>query len=268
MYDCRRWSMLSAFRAITADSTHEFYGSIPIHLVFPNRQYKLQFTSKLKKRQTLEQCWEFWNNRIFEHWQIIENLAFFKECKGLDELGLDCWELYALILTITDPLKRLKVLQSLRDGTLEIKPVFPFPYHWNQKSKATYNMIIGKKEMRKFWLLTNELAIRVDVPDKYIKDFMNASFSMLSKNASAEEQKPPPPVEEEATPYQPVISREHAIKVINSRMTPKYIDATPEMPRKTNLFKHLLPTPEPDTSTLGLNLELTQTPAGHFPLLS
>ena len=127
VYDCRRWSMLAAFRAITADSTPEFYGSIPIKLLFPQRQLKLQLTSKLKNRQSLEQSWEFWNNRIFHHWQIIENLMFLKDCKGLDELGLDCWEIYALILSIEDPLKRLKILQSLRNGTLEIKPVFSYP---------------------------------------------------------------------------------------------------------------------------------------------
>ena len=118
--------MLAAFRAITADSTPKFYGSIPIRLHFPQHKLKLQLTSKLKNRQILEQSWDFWNNRIFHHWQIIENLMFFKDYKGLDELCLDCWEIYALILTIEDPLKRLKVLNSLRNGTLEIRPVFSY----------------------------------------------------------------------------------------------------------------------------------------------
>ena len=161
---------------------------------------------------------------------------FLKDCKGLDELGLNIWEIYALILSIEDPLKRLKVLQSLRDGDLEIQPVFSYPYHWGAKARATYNMIIGKKEKRKFWLITKDMAIRVDVSAKYIKDFTHASLSMLSRNASAKEQKPLLPVAKEATPDQPAINLVPAVEIINSKMTPEYIGATPGLPQRTNLF--------------------------------
>ena len=135
--------------------------------------------------------------------------------------------------------------------------MFSYPHHWGAKARATYNLLIGKKEKRKFWLITKDMAIRVDVSDKYIKDFTHATLSMLSWNASAKEQKPLLPVAKEATPYQPAINSVPAVEIINSKMTPEYIGATPGLPQRTNLFKHLLPTTDLDPLTLGSNLEMT-----------
>lgn len=55
------------------------------------------FSSKLKRRKSLDDNWDYWNNKIFTHWQTIENLMIIRDFKGIKELDFTFLELFALI---------------------------------------------------------------------------------------------------------------------------------------------------------------------------
>jgi len=57
--------------------------------------------------------WEFWNNRIFDTWHLVENLFFIKEFRGIDALGATFAELLLLIQCIPNDEQRLKLLKSI-----------------------------------------------------------------------------------------------------------------------------------------------------------
>jgi len=105
--------MLGAFKASTAESMVDFAGTFDLTLMFNKRQYKTHLKSQHRKRLSMDASWEFWNNRIFDTWHLVENLFFIKEFRGIDALGATFAELLLLIQCIPNDEQRLKLLKSI-----------------------------------------------------------------------------------------------------------------------------------------------------------
>ena len=47
-------------------------------------------------------------------------------------------------------------------------------------------MIIKKKDKRMYWLIMNDKTLKVEVPENFYKDFLNAQLSVLPKSYPGE----------------------------------------------------------------------------------
>ena len=89
-------------------------------------------------------------------------------------------------MSIPDPILRLKVMQELQTGELEIAPVFPYPANWSKIGRNAWNMIIGKKYRKKYFLYLKNKTIQVTVPEKYLRDFVYATMNIQLKYSQKE----------------------------------------------------------------------------------
>ena len=77
--------------------------------------------------------------------------------------------------------QRLQLLEAVQKGELLAVPVHPFPRMSNKFAVRAYNKIIGKSGMRKYWLLSNDFALIVNIPVVDFRTFIHATLALVPK---------------------------------------------------------------------------------------
>jgi len=65
--------------------------------------------------------------------------------------------------------------------------VFPVPDFSNEWAKKAFYSLINKAYRRKYWLITKDFTIMVNISRKNFCDFINATLSLLPKELEARE---------------------------------------------------------------------------------
>lgn len=177
---CRRNAFLSALKALVAESIIDFEGKLDLKLIFSKREYKTQLKFRKKNVISIEKSWDHFNNQIFDNWKLIEDLMFIKGYKGASKLGFTFDELYALLQSVEEPIRRFNLLKSAQVGKIRIYPVFQPHDITNKSLRDIFSRFFSKKDRRRYWIHTENETYMVDVEEKHLKYFVNASLSALS----------------------------------------------------------------------------------------
>ena len=84
-----------------------------------------------------------------------------------------------------DQFQRFKLLEAIQNGELVAAPVHPLPKLSNKFALAAYNKIIGKKGMRRYWLMTKRYCIMITVPEVNFRTFIHATLGLVPKDKNA-----------------------------------------------------------------------------------